>query len=82
MSDRQTQSGTVQATGRIKWFNTVKGYGFIVAPNFPDIMLHSQTARDCGFTFVSEPKGVIVNFLMAKTDKGWRVTKVLSVEKE
>lgn len=36
--------------GRIKWFNFISGYGFIVPNNGgPDVMLHISTCQDCNY---------------------------------
>ena len=40
----------VEISGRVKWFDVVKGYGFIVPDNGgPDVLLHIATLRKDGF---------------------------------
>ena len=41
--------------GHVKWFDTTKGYGFVVTPDSEgDILLHGNVLRVFGFTSVAE----------------------------
>ena len=56
---------TVRVTGRVKWFDAVKGYGFIV-PDDPtltetrDVLLHISSLRDLGRDAADEGATIMV----------------------
>jgi CspA family cold shock protein len=57
---RQRESGRV-ATGTVKWFNPVKGYGFIQPDNGgKDVFVHISAVEKAGLTTLSE--GVKVSY--------------------
>lgn len=70
-------------TGRIKWFDSAKGYGFIVPDdskltNLRDILLHVSSLRDLGRESASE--GDAVTCKIAKRSKGWQVVELENIE--
>lgn len=70
---------TVQISGRIKWFDAGKGYGFIVPddPNLTDlkdVLLHITSLRDCGRDVAAE--GAPITCEIARRPKGWQVVAV------
>lgn len=59
MQGKEATSGsrsqeTHEARGRLKWFNYVKGYGFVTAEDGHDIFLHLSCLRKAGLSFVEE----------------------------
>ena len=70
---------TVRISGRVKWFDPGKGYGFIV-PDDPtltemkDVLLHVSSLRDAGRDVAAE--GAPINCDCARRSKGWQVTEV------
>lgn len=65
-------------TGKVKWFNNEKGYGFIECENLSDIFVHySQIVCD-GYKSLNE--GDKVSFELTHTPKGLQALHVLSVE--
>ena len=70
---------TFEATGRLKWFNYVKGYGFITADDPPeDIFLHLSNLRKAGYTYVEE--GVTLTCEVVRGPKGLQAVKVMNVQ--
>ncbi len=73
--------------GRVKWFDTRKGYGFInlVGPacevaglEGADIAVHYSSIQGPGYRLLRD--GQAVRFDAVCTDKGWKATRVERVE--
>jgi CspA family cold shock protein len=56
------------ADGNVKWFDTKKGYGFIVGPDGKDVFVHYTNIDGDGFRSLRE--GEHVNYELVKTNKG------------
>ncbi len=73
---------SVRITGRVKWFDPGKGYGFIV-PDQPDltglrdVLLHISSLRDSGRDAAAE--GALIVCACVQRPKGWQVTEVLEL---
>jgi len=55
-------------TGKVKWFNDAKGYGFIERPQGGDVFVHYSSVRGTGFKKLTE--GQSVDYVVAEGDKG------------
>lgn len=70
---------TVRVIGRVKWFDAVKGYGFIV-PDDPtltemrDVLLHISSLRDLGRDAADE--GAPITCDCVKRIKGWQTVAI------
>jgi len=64
--------------GVVKWFNTKKGYGFIIGPNGEDVFVHYRSILVEGFKDLKE--GQEVSYLQIKAEKGWQAAEVQVVE--
>ncbi|MFT3998358.1 MAG: cold shock domain-containing protein [Asticcacaulis sp.] len=70
-------------SGRVKWFDAGKGYGFIVPQsadltNMRDVLLHVSALRDIGRDMAHE--GAQIECKIAKRAKGWQVIEIVSLE--
>ncbi len=64
--------------GVVKWFDPVKGFGFVVADaGGPDILLHVNVLRNFGQSSVAD--GAQVELLVQRTERGVQATQVLSI---
>lgn len=64
--------------GRVKWFDTSKGYGFVVGDDGEgDILLHGNVLRVFGFSSVAEGAEVVLN--VQRTERGRQATEVMEV---
>ncbi len=76
------ETSAVRITGRIKWFDPGKGYGFIV-PDDPgltdlkDVLLHVSSLRDTGRE--TAPEGATISCDCVRRPKGWQVVAVVDV---
>ena len=68
----------VEVSGRVKWFDVAKGYGFIVPDDDGgDVLIHVTVLRRDGFTTLAEGSRVVAE--AQRRDRGLQVLKVLSV---
>ncbi|MDY6934476.1 MAG: cold shock domain-containing protein [Spirochaetota bacterium] len=64
-------------TGTVKWFNTSKGYGFIVRDQGGDIFVHYSAISGEGFRSLEE--GQRVEFTIGEGKKGPQALEVLVI---
>ena len=63
------------ATGRVKWFNDAKGYGFIERDDGEDVFVHYSSITGEGYRTL--PEGAVVEFDIETDAKGPRATNVV-----
>ena len=63
-------------TGKVKWFNNTKGYGFIDHTSGEDIFVHYSVIKQDGYKSLDE--GQIVDFDLIETPKGLQAVNVVT----
>lgn len=72
-------AGAVELRGKVKWFNAVKGYGFLALDSDDsDAFLHVTTLRQAGHDDLKP--GATVVCAGVRGPKGWQVMKVIDVD--
>lgn len=64
-------------TGKVKWFNAEKGYGFITGSDSVDVFVHFSGIVAEGYKNLEE--GQSVEFDIEQTDKGVKAVNVVVV---
>ncbi|HEY8002804.1 MAG TPA: cold-shock protein [Phenylobacterium sp.] len=79
----ESTAEAVRISGRVKWFDAGKGYGFIV-PDDPtqtdlkDVLLHVTSLRSSGREHALE--GSIITCDVVRRPKGWQVAEVVEID--
>ena len=70
--------GLNRVSGRVKWFDPAKGFGFVVSEDGgPDILLHANVLRNFGQSSVAD--GVSIEITVQATSKGVQATEVIDI---
>ncbi len=68
------------ATGKVKWFNNKKGFGFIVPEEGADVFVHYSAIMDDGYKTLNE--GDTVEFEIVDGPKGQQASNVVRSTQE
>ncbi len=63
------------ATGKVKWFNAEKGFGFITLEDGTDVFVHYSAIQTDGFRTLKENEEV--TFEITDTDRGPQAANVV-----
>ena len=66
------------ASGKVKWFDNKKGFGFIAQDSGQDVFVHHTSITGSGFKTLNE--GEEVNFEVVSSDKGPKAQNVTRVQ--
>ena len=61
--------------GKVKWFDSKKGFGFLLDPNGKDVFVHYTAIEGDGFRTLK--RGDDVEFEVIEDDKGMHALKVV-----
>ena len=66
-------------TGRVKWFDATRGFGFLVSDDVEgDVLLHFSVLRDHGRRSV--PEGAVIECVPVRLDRGLQAKRVISID--
>ena len=66
-------------TGRVKWFDATRGFGFLVSDDCEgDVLIHFSVLKEHGRR--SLPEGATVECIAAHQDRGFQARKILSID--
>jgi cold shock protein len=83
MEQVDVTADAVRITGRVKWFDAGKGYGFIVPDNpdlteLKDVLLHITSLRHTGRETTAEGSAITCD--VVRRPKGWQVAEVVEID--
>ncbi len=67
----------MKETGKVKWFNDAKGFGFISRDNGPDVFVHHSSITGEGFRSLTEDQSV--EFEVVQGPKGAQAQNVVKI---
>lgn len=62
------------ASGKVKWFNNKKGFGFIALDSGEDVFVHHTSILGGGYKTLNE--GEMVVFEAIQSERGWKAQNV------
>jgi cold shock protein len=83
VEEAQPFDDPVRISGRVKWFDAGKGYGFVI-PDDPnqtglrDVLLHVTSLRNAGRESALEGSVIVCD--VVKRPKGWQVSEIVDLD--
>jgi len=66
-------------SGRVKWFNNEKGYGFAVNQAGEDVFIHYRSVMG-DEQYKTLAQGQLISFTQVRSEKGWQAVEVEVLE--
>lgn len=77
--DHTPEAELAPITGKVKWFDATRGFGFVVSDEIDgDVLIHFSVLRDHGRRSV--PEGATIECIPVRLDRGLQAKKVLSID--
>jgi len=75
----ETSEAAIEVSGVVKWFDSVKGYGFLVPDGgSSDILIHSSCLREFGREHLDEGARIVCEAV--KRSKGLQASRILEID--
>jgi CspA family cold shock protein len=78
-------SALVRVIGRVKWFDSVKGFGFVIVESTADpaltgdVMLHISSLREYGESHADEGAKIVLDAV--QRERGWQTAHIIEMER-
>ncbi|HVF83413.1 MAG TPA: cold shock domain-containing protein [Sphingomicrobium sp.] len=77
--DSSAGSTAARCTGRVKWFDATRGFGFVISDDVEgDILLHFSVLKEHDRR--SLPEGALVEVDVVRQNRGLQASRVLSID--
>lgn len=77
--DQSSETEMAPISGRVKWFDATRGFGFLVSDEVEgDVLVHFSVLREHGRRSV--PEGAIIECIPVRLERGLQAKKVLSID--
>lgn len=77
--DETETADDVRVTGMVKWFDAVRGYGFVVPDDgSSDVLVHFTVLREVGRRTL--PEGATVTCMAVQRDRGRQARRILDLD--
>jgi CspA family cold shock protein len=77
--DRSLPEELPPITGRVKWFDATRGFGFLVSDDVDgDVLLHFSVLREHGRRSV--PEGALIECVPVRLERGLQAKRVISID--
>jgi len=70
---------SAKESGRVKWFNNEKGYGFAVNQAGEDVFIHYRSILG-DEQYKTLAQGQLISFTQVRSEKGWQAVEVEVLE--
>ena len=75
----EDEDGSFRASGRVKWFDATRGFGFLVSEQCAgDVLIHFSVLRDHGRR--SLPEGALIDCIVEQQDRGLQARRILAID--
>lgn len=75
----ESRKELMRIIGEVKWFDPVKGFGFVVSDEGgPDVLLHANVLRNFGQSTVADAARIEID--AQKTERGVQAVEVIRIE--
>lgn len=79
MTDASGREDELRISGKIKWFDATRGFGFLVSDQVQgDVLVHFSVLKEHDRR--SLPEGAIVECLVVEQERGLQARKILSID--
>jgi len=77
--DKSPEAEMPPVTGRVKWFDATRGFGFLVSDELEgDVLLHFSVLREHGRRSV--PEGAIIECVPVRLERGLQAKRIISID--